>query len=384
MYDILFYTPWSGPLYRDREGDSLPPGGAETQIYLVAQALAESGLRVAVAVFDIPEGLPSRHKGVDLIVRPPYNSGARLTGKLREIAQIFATIARVPSKVVVKRTAGIDVGIVAVIARVMGKKFVFSSANVVDFDYSRLMPKRRDLALYRLGVHLAHIIVVQTDEQAKLCSERFGREATTIPSVTEEVGDETAGRDAFVWIGRLVHYKRPLEFIELARSLPAARFRMVGVPVPHAGAARLHEEIARAANDVPNLEILNPMPRNELVDVIARAVAIVNTSDFEGMPNVFLEGWARGVPALALSHDPDGVIERERIGGFARGSTDRLREITEEMWEGRSDGEELSQRCRDYIRRKHSSKTVASAWKRTLSVFMECTGGREERSTCVG
>jgi glycosyltransferase involved in cell wall biosynthesis len=387
MYDILFYAPWSGPLFRDRGGDSAPPGGAETQIYLLAHALADRGLRVAVAVFDIPEGVRSSHEGVDLIVRPKYCAGGQLAGQLRELARIAATIVGVRSKVVVKRAAGIDVGIVALITRAVGRKFVFSSANVIDFDYSQLVTTHRDLALYRLGVRFAHTVVVQTNEQATLCRAGFSREPITIPSVCEQVVGTPKRQDAFLWIGRLVHYKHPLKFIELARSMATARFRMVGVPVPHAGAANLQEEIARASKEVPNLEVLGPMPRTQLLEVIARAVAVVNTCDFEGMPNVFLEGWARGVPALALAHDPGGVIERERIGAFAHGSTDRLRENAEEMWDGGCGREALSERCREYVRRYHSPEAVASAWIRALDmvpIAANSTSGRDELSTCVG
>ena len=47
---------------------------------------------------------------------------------------------------------------------------------------------------------------------------------------------------------------------------------------------------------------------------MCRAVAAVNTSEFEGMPNVLLEAWSRGVPALVLHYDPGGVVRAHRLG----------------------------------------------------------------------
>jgi hypothetical protein len=77
-------------------------------------------------------------------------------------------------------------------------------------------------------------------------------------------------------------------------------------------------ELARGlierCRSVPNIQLLEPLPRTELMRLIDSAVAMVNTADYEGMPNIFLESWARGVPALSLLHDPDGVIERESLG----------------------------------------------------------------------
>jgi glycosyltransferase involved in cell wall biosynthesis len=96
-------------------------------------------------------------------------------------------------------------------------------------------------------------------------------------------------------------------------------------------------------------------------------VASVNTADFEGMPNVLLEGWARGIPALVLTHDPGGVVSRERLGGFAEGSPARLVELARELWITRADRAALAQRCRRYIETHHSPDRIAAAWMEVLS-----------------
>src|SRR2546423_11999661 len=99
---------------------------------------------------------------------------------------------------------------------------------------------------------------------------------------------------------------------------------MVAVPEAGREGPELAAALAEAVASLPNLELLAPRPRGRLGPLIDRAVAIVSTSRTEGMPNVFLEGWSRGVPALALAHDPDGVLEREQLGCFAYGSQVRL------------------------------------------------------------
>jgi hypothetical protein len=92
------------------------------------------------------------------------------------------------------------------------------------------------------------------------------------------------------------------------------------------------------------------------------AVAIVNTAEYEGMPNIFLEGWSRGVPALSLFHDPDGVIAGEGVGGFARGSQERFQTLARMLWESRFDQSELAARSRDYIARHHAIDVVVDRW----------------------
>jgi len=102
------------------------------------------------------------------------------------------------------------------------------------------------------------------------------------------------------------------------------------------------------------------------MELIDRSVAVVNTADFEGMPNIFLEGWTRGVPALGLSHDPNGVIVRHKLGGFAGGSPGRLAELAREAWAGRHDQVDVAERCRRYIELEHSPEAVAERWVRVL------------------
>ena len=358
-YDVLFYMPWMGPLLNP--GGSTPPGGAETQIFLIAQALAARGARVCIMAFDTAEGLPERYGGIDVVPRPPYDSNAPLTGKLREAASIARALRGIDARVVVTRAQGPHVGIVGLVARLYGRRFVYSSAHVGDFTFG-LERQRRNWLIYRTGIRLTNTLVVQTEEQVPLCREHFGREPVLIRSMAQEL-PEPSGRppEAFLWIARLVWYKRPLEYLELARRLPEAKFWMVGVPAPP-GEEELAEEVVRQAAELPNVELLAPRPRGELMDLVDRSVAIVNTADSEGMANIFLEGWGKGVPALALAHDPDGLIARHGLGGFAGGSMDRLAELARELWQGRGERAGTAARCRGYVAEHHSPEAVAGRW----------------------
>ncbi len=92
------------------------------------------------------------------------------------------------------------------------------------------------------------------------------------------------------------------------------------------------ERIEAAAERLPNLELLPPRPRSELLEEMRDAVAVVKTSRVEGMPNAFLEAWARGVPVLSLNVDPDAKIANNDIGVAADGSMERLIEAAASLW----------------------------------------------------
>jgi glycosyltransferase involved in cell wall biosynthesis len=378
--------------------EAVPPaGGAETQILLIARALARRGVRACLIVFDLPDlSVPRSFEGVAVSVRPLYRSHQRL-GKLREVISIARAIAKVDAQVLVVRMESPEVGVAALFAKLLGRRFVYSSASLSDFlpdarverssilsrsagpgtsssrvpdvDLSRLSRKPRDWRMFRFGVRLADEIVVQTEEQAQLCEAHLGRTPILIRSIAELASQPRTHPDAFLWIGRVVQSKRPDAFVELARSLPDADFWMVAVPASdRADDADLMRSVQFSAGAVPNLTLLPARPRGQLMNLVNRAVAIVSTSDFEGMPNTFLEGWARGVPALALAHDPDGVIERYALGGFAHGSPEALLDLARQLWERRTDRVELASRCRQYIIAHHSPEVVGARWQDALGI----------------
>lgn len=357
--DVAFYLPWIGP--RLVQDSSVPHGGAETQVYMLACELARRGVRVCLVTLAVEGELAiSSSPAPQIVMRSPSHGDQRYVGKLLEAATVLATVSTVRARVWVQRSAGTDTGLVAIAARLHRRRFVYSSSSVVDFDAKVLQPNRRDRALFHAGIQLASRIVVQTPEQVALCRARFGRDPALISSAVEAAPLRTAVPDAFLWIGNLAEYKRPLDFVELARAVPEAQFRMVTATRTSSDPVR--GKIESRAASLPNLEILGHMPRPELLELMETAVAIVNTAEFEGMPNIFLEGWARGVPALALYCDPDGVVSRERLGAYASGSFQLFVEQCRALWRARCDQAQIAAQCRAYVMRKHSLRATADRW----------------------
>lgn len=336
---------------------------------LLARALRSRGRRVAIATFDLP-GLPDEVDGVEVIrlpAPPPSPAGlARVRWRVRLVA---ALLRQVDAEVLVQRAPGTATGLIGLLARLRRSLFAYSSASVTDFTFDRATPARRAARFFRLGIRLAGIVVVQTNEQDVLCRRHWGRPGVVIRSIAEPSPERAAMPEGFLWVGRVGPDKRPEEYLRLAARLPEARFWMVGTPSTLDPGGL--ERIRARAEAVPNLTFLGARPRTELMTLVGRAVAVVNTSAFEGLSNVFLEGWGRGVPALALHHDPDGIIRSHGLGWFADGSVDHLVELAAAAWATRTDQSDFARRCREYVARQHAPEAVAAQWERALGLESE-------------
>ena len=364
--DVVFYLPSVGSLLFDTG----PPtgGGAETQVYLIARELACRGCAVGLICFPTERPLPEELHGIRIFRRPADQGDRRIVGAVLEALIVMKTIFQIDATVYVQRTGGFHTGLVALAARLCRRKFVYSSASPVDFDLAAYGGSRRGRLLFRLGLALAQAIVVQTEEQVAMCRKQMGRDPVLIRSLSEVTAYCATDRSLFLWIGRTHPSKRPLDFVAFASALPSASFRMILLRTgPWAN--EVATSVGAAAAAVDNLTVSDGLPRAEVGRLIDHAVAVVSTSDYEGMPNVFLEAWTRGVPVLSLNCDPDRVIQREGLGWFAHGSLDTLIDQGHSIWANRAEFASLAERCRSYIEHYHAPVVIGEHWARILSTY---------------
>jgi glycosyltransferase involved in cell wall biosynthesis len=379
-HDVTIYSPFSAALLRRSVGRV---GGAERQMLMLARGLVNLGHDVALVVYPVPDPVPDLDPRLTIVERADHaGSEGPLLGNLREGIHVARALSAADGKVVVVRTGNPVVGFIAIYCRLRRRKFVFSSASDVDF-LPRPGVSRVQSALYKFGVRRADAVVVQSARQVELAQRAFPRTKRLIrvPSFADEappIGDVPAPT-AFVWAGRLIDLKRPMLYAELAAAVPEARF----VIVPHisgsspASQLNTFSALERAVAETPNLELSESLPHTEMMKAIAGAVAIVNTSSFEGMPNTFLEAWSQGVPALTLAVDPDGIIAANRLGVSADGSWERFVAGARELWARRFERSDVAERTRAYVSTAHSHDVVAGQW----SELLENLGAFDEKSS---
>jgi len=144
-------------------------------------------------------------------------------------------------------------------------------------------------AAQRPAVYMANSSAV-----AERISRFYGREAIVVPPpVATREFEAAARRDEtrYLWVHRLVSYKRPLEVAEAFRSLPQLRLTMVGVgPL----------ELALRSALPANVELLGWVPRDRLTRLFAESAGFIHIGE-EDFGISMVEALAAGTPVLAAN-----------------------------------------------------------------------------------
>jgi glycosyltransferase involved in cell wall biosynthesis len=294
---------------------------------------------------------------------------------------LYRRLRRIRPDVIYQRIGCGYTGIAAEYARRNGIRMVWHVAS--DADVTPMHARRGRNALKRLmekrmlehGVRHASHIVVQTAQQARLLAEHYGRQADLLvpnfhPLPREQI--DKSGPITVLWIANLKPLKQPESFVRLAARcahLTGVRFAIIGEEPVDSTAPDWLVKLRGMIATTPNLDYLGGMSQDEVNAALARAHLLVNTSQYEGFANTFVQAWLRQVPVISLHFNPDEVLERQGIGVHARTDAGLVHAI-ERLAADHALREDCGRRAAAYARATHSLDNVA-----LLSALLEhgCT-----------
>jgi glycosyltransferase involved in cell wall biosynthesis len=122
-----------------------------------------------------------------------------------------------------------------------------------------------------------------------------------------------------------------------------------------------------ALRALPNVDYRGLVPPEQSLAVIARAAALLSTSDSEGFPSTFLEAWTSGTPVVSLTVDPDQLLKNEGLG-LLSGTIDQAAADIQCLVGQVALRETFGLRARDFVIRRHSPKAVCELFRHALPV----------------
>jgi glycosyltransferase involved in cell wall biosynthesis len=360
---ICFVAPYAWPVLA-RDPNIQVVGGAEVQQCILARLFAANGYRVSMITFDYGQPSPSVIDGITVHKAFREDSGVPVLRFLHpRLTTMWRTLRAVDADIYYQRSSAMWTGVVAEFCRFHGKRSIYAGASDRDFEPGQeQILHARDKWLYRRGLARVDRVVAQNAFQLESCRRHHRREALVIPSCyvpPEHAVRATLAHDRVLWVGTIHGYKRPHLFLDIAERLPKRRFVMIGGP--SIGGERLKpgyfEEVRDRAAKLANVEFTGFLPLAEVERWFDSARLLVLTSVYEGMPNVFLQAWARGVPTVGTVDvgAPVNSVFADAGQGAARVET-LLSDSA--LWT------QASHDCLRYFERNHSASEVLARYAR--------------------
>ncbi len=348
-------------------------GGVERQVSLMARWFAATGCAVSVVTWDDPLGGAVDLDGIKILRTCRRNEGFVGVRFLHpRWTSLLSALRRADADLYYHNCGEYVTGQVALWCRRHRRKFVYSVAN--DPDCDRRLPtmrSRRERMLYRYGLQRAEAVIAQSETQRRMLLENFGRLSTVIPMPCPGPTDAQYASPSLdgqvprvLWIGRICLQKRPDRLLDVARACGDLRFDLVGPTGSGAYAAAVNAR----AETIGNITVYGGVPREQVATFFRRAAVLINTSDFEGFPNTFLEAWSHGLPVVS-TFDPDGLIASGGLGRVAR-DTGGLIEALQALTTDPDDYRRCSDRARAYYVKTHTPQVVMPRFRDVFAAVL--------------
>lgn len=335
-----------------------PIGGAELQQLLIGQELARRGYRVSYITWDHGQKRIEKFGSFTVISTYKPSEGIPILRFFYpRLTKIWGALRKSEADIYYVRAATFILAVVVLFAKLYHKKVVFCGASTLDFQPLNPSPPTirdnivhfRDTVLYEWGLKRSDAVVVQNRAQKRLLQENCNIEGHIIHNGLPRINHEVHSNEIILWTGTIKEHRRSEMFVELAKRLPEEKFVMIGGS--RYGQEELYNHILEEARRLPNLDFKGFLPFTEVEKQFMRTKLFINTSEYEGFPNTFLQSWRRGIPVISFV-DPDNLIIDYHLGIVVK------------------DIEEITQKVKDIVegKVKLSSKKIKSYFEQHLTI----------------
>ena len=335
MQKILFYSLDAAPLFDESIKTAI--GGAEIRMFNFAKYLACNGYKVYIIVSEltketiINEKVSIRSvnyfkKKVPFLLKVKAKLYFLWKYKNKVSYQEFSKNSELflirPQHICVFGITGNSHNISKISKKTGSKLDLFiASDEEINFqnEHSKLTKLNTSFSLAQNLLNLADNIFVQNSNQKKILSEVFKVESHLLLNPIN-LSEKFSGQvqDYILWVGKSSSYKNPILFEQIAGLFKNHKFLMIC----NKADSDLYEEVNK--NLPQNCRLLEHVSADEIELYFNNCKLFINTSEFEGFPNTFLQAAKYGKPIISYKVNPNNFITENNCGTFCNGKTEEV------------------------------------------------------------
>ena len=272
---------------------------------------------------------------------------------LIKVIKFHRAIRKLRPDVIIQHGLTIFSSLLAVYCRGFRIKFVYMFASDVEADGYYQSTCKRAL-LFKLLIRYADVLVTQNNQQYYKILKKYRKKTKILFNGFPIKKLSNITRDYVLWVGRAEKLKNPLKFIESATF--NSNYKIVMICTKVVGQEKYFNEIKHFADEIKNLNFIPFVPFSEIEIYFRSAKILVNTSDYEGFPQTFIQAAINKVPIISLNVNPDNFITKHKCGIVCDGNEAFMNQSIQNLLSDSQQLNQLSNNAYNYARENHDIK----------------------------
>lgn len=367
MIKISFFSPSSYPLFKPNYG--IPHGGAELQMFLLATSLSDKKkLEISFLTGNYGQNKYENHKGIKLIRSISLPNYENIFVKLLKTIRLFFILKKNKPDLIISTAANTIIGLIAYYSKILKIKHIHRTAHQKDVDLSWIKANGIKGKIYKYGLENANLITVQSRDYQELLQKTHNLKSEILKNGFIIKKPKSNIKNTILWVGRFQKWKNPDMLINLANKIPEEHFTMI-CPYNKKD-KKAWEKLKQKAEEIKNVSFIEKVPFNEIQKFFNKAKLFINTSDFEGFPNTFLQAAQAKTPIVSLNVNPDDFLNKYNCGIFCANNFEKMYLETKNLIQNKKETETKGENAFKYLKENHDINIIGKKFENIIKSIL--------------
>lgn len=343
-------------------------GGSEIQLFFLGKELAkEENIEVSFLVGDFGQNLLEDYESIKIYKSLNPKANDNLFVKAKQASVYWEFFKKINADIYFTSTKNSLIGLIGLFCKIHHKKHIHRTASKAEVDKNYLSYGFLD-KIFLWGMKNSNQVITQTLRHQEMLKKNFNISSLVLKNsfvITQPI-NRLSDKDYILWVGRYDYMKKPEKFLMLSTFFPKHNFLIICPQPKSEQFSQKWMNLKEEAQKLTNVRFLNKIPLSEIQIYFNKAKVFVNTSDFEGFPNTFIQAGIGRTPILSLNVNPDDFITNWNCGYFSYNAFEKMKQQLAILLHNSQDWLEKSNQIFKYVENNHNIKKNVNILKKKI------------------